>query len=241
MNFVDYGFIAAAPALKAAILTRGAQEGMLRIYPWFYVYIVCSLLLSIPNYILDRGSQAYGQVYFANVLVGTALSAGILLRLYRILIDSVPSKRRRIAADGALGLVLIIPLWILIVGGLESFLLYKSYLAYILELVLCLVVYLAAIRNRTLRLGRNWGGILIGFSIGAAALSLSFADFASDMMFKLFDYRTRIGYILSLTVLLYAMWRYAPPQPVSSVDRLAASRVRQGWIEAVRKWMGHDR
>lgn len=225
-------------ALQTMLLVRGVQIGLFRRYVPFYSYLTYVVFIDLFRWLAffswGYGTKAYHYAYNIPNLFFPPLQLWILWDLYA---KFGSSKKSRF---GALWLIIVstmvsLPIAFNLALGRGTF--FDKFHALLLpfQAAFCLIVCICLSKNRSVILGRNDKGIILGLSI---LLSLQSVNYA----YRVFDFGNRFislffvqfVYMTTLLVLAWYLWDYHPSRFRDTAVAERVARLEAGFQGLVR-------
>lgn len=199
-------------------------------YPFFYSYLTYVLLQDLSRfYIYSSRSELYPKFYWSTQFLGLIIGCGVLWEIYKLALSPFPGARR--VARNLLTLILVMILakvmanasngsrWWPIGNTLEM----ERDLRLIQAILL--VALLSVFTYYRVSLGRNLGGLILGYGalLGTAVVDLAFNSWLGgpydQWWFHLWwgHYIRPIAYLPVLVIWSTALWSYEP-MPLPSAE-----------------------
>jgi hypothetical protein len=203
--------------LVGVVISRGVVCRTVRAFPLFYsymVYVFCGSVCMYAVYGFDR--RDYPSAYWFFYLVSILVEFSVLIEISDHIFRELPAIRKlgralTVFISAGLGIFYILPA-IIWSHGRRATLLDLTVRSSASKIVVLAVLFLAA-RHYGVQLGKNVGGLMLGFSI---YLGISLSNFAADLTFNPAIYSgvlwimTPIAYTLCLVVWVVSLWKPVP-------------------------------
>jgi hypothetical protein len=206
-----------AEFLVGLLLLRGIVNRLYRLYPLFYSYIAfgfcCSLALYVVRWRFPAGyPSAFWIYYLINILVEFTVLVEISDQIFKPY-AAIRNLGRAITAviSLTLGVVYVLPI-VLVPGRTRHVLLEFSLRAAATKAIILCVLFLVA-RHYGSRLGRNLGGIMLGFSVYMAievVVMAAATTFGSALYARVLWFMSPIEIALCLLVWTVSLWNFVP-------------------------------
>jgi len=218
-----------AIALEIAILFRGAKTALLRKYPLFYAYIACVLVLEFARVSCSAlAPNFYPAFYWYTEPLTIVSSYAVLFEIFRRPLVYNPAVAR--LAQPLLVVVFILTATYaasdLLNGGLPSLPRVTAELGRDLRYVegTLLLVMLWLFGRYRVSLGRNFLGLIVGYSIliGLDVINLAFFFLPGNEFSIGLRKLVPVIYIVTLVVWCAALWSSRPDpiiRPEGSIER----------------------
>jgi hypothetical protein len=216
-----------AIALEVMLLCRGVYGGLLRRYPFFYIYIACILATEMLRLFCYQFAPAHYAGFFWNTEVLTvAASYGVIVEIFRASLKRHPGIARLV--QRVLLVVFVIALSYaatdLLHGGWASMPRAAAELGRDLRYVegAVLLVMLWFFGRYRIALGRNLLGLAVGYSFWVGLNVMNLALFfirgneASSELKKLLP----LTYLATLIVWCITLWSSQPEPAEPTTDEL---------------------
>lgn len=212
--------------LEGIISLRGARTRLFRTFPLFYSYIVYSFCACLALYLTYwLAPRLYPSVYWIYYLISLLAEFAILVEISDQIFRPLPVIRNlgralSVPIAAAFGLFYILPGILGPTGrsrAISDFLLRTS----VAKAVILVVLFYAA-RHFNSQLGRNLGGLMLGFSIYVAlnvAMMGSARAFASAQFAHIFWFIEPLSSLLCLLVWTISLWEISPVPNMSTTSR----------------------
>lgn len=211
-------------AFLCGLLTlRGTRAGLFRRFPLFYSYLIYSCMASVILYVLYwRTPSHYASVYWINYLVSILAEFMVLVEISDQIFCDYPAIRGlgrglTILISGVLGLFYVLPP-IMSSSRRSLALLGFSLRAYETKAIILLILFYLA-RHYGSPLGRNVGGLMIGFSVYVAlnvALMSGAKFFGPAVYGSTLWVMEPVASLLCMAIWTASLWNSAPI-PISEV------------------------
>jgi hypothetical protein len=216
--------------LEGVLILRGAGSRVFRVFPLFYSYIIycfCGFLGMYLIYWLDP--QIYPTAYWIGYLVSILAEFMILVEISDQIFRPFPAIRNlgralTVLISAALGLLYILPTILRSASrslALPDFALRASVTK---AIILAVLFYVA--RHYGSQLGRNVGGLMLGFSIYMAinvAMMASAKAFGSALSAHILWVMAPLASALCLLVWTISLWELAPMPRLSTISTATES------------------
>lgn len=255
-----FGTVIAATcfALMLTVLIRGRQNGAWGTYPLFFAYLSISAALTLTTmlvlYRFGDVSRTYTYFYYSQLTLEILLQLAVLIWIRKVIVEAASGsaeQSRQFWRFLMMGLALLSPIVFTMVTSYDPFA-YKKVegILFPIGMVMCVLVYRAAVRNRTLiDPGRNLRGLLLGLSFNAAVNSLSIVYVVTSVtvpesqqgLIGLFSQMQQVVCIPVMAIFVIAMWRFDPPRFLGGGEPPVGERMKRNLIDAVRLLSGGSR
>jgi hypothetical protein len=214
--------------LGGLLILRGVVSGLIRLFPLFYSYIIycfCGFIGMYLIYWLDR--EVYPSAYWIYYLVSILVEFTILVEISDQVFRPFPAIRNlgrviTIVITVALGLVYILPAILESTHRRPALLSFALRASVTKAIILAILFYMA--RHYGSQLGRNLGGIMLGFSILVAiniAIMASAKAFNSVLIAPIFWFMLPLASVLCVLVWTIYLWELAPMPSMSAISPTA--------------------
>jgi hypothetical protein len=213
------------------LIARGASKRALAAFPLFYSYVTYAVLATLTLYFVywwapGWASRAYWFNYLINALAEFAVLVEISDHIFKPFV-ALRSLGRAITIfmSATLGLLYILPTILGSTGrskALESFAMRTS-----VTKALILVVLFYVVRHYGSSLGRNVGGLMLGFALYVAlnvSLLASASSYSPATFAKVYWVMSPIASALCLLVWSVSLWNEAPVPSMTAIVSAAGSR-----------------
>jgi hypothetical protein len=237
--------------LRVLILFRGYRSGILGTYSWFYTYIASSLLADVLiNLARVDYVGVYKPVYWACQFATLAIGCGLILEIFRHVLEPYPGAERFARA------VCLVTFGVIFLVG---FLFPRSspldLQAASIELerdvrsaqIVFFVAILAVISHYAIPLGRNMRGMMLGYGIYllVSLATLSFRAYIGMDFDRIWRVIQPLSFNLSLLIWLIALWSLKEnPKPKREVrietDYEALAALTRDRLRALRAHLGRS-
>jgi hypothetical protein len=199
--------------LEALLLVRGLQSKMLRRFPLFYSYIFFVLTQELLRFSSFRWYNShYRQVYWTTQFLGLLIGSAIIFEIYRVGLRRFPGTAKM--TSYLLFIVFGVVFARALVGLSGDFLAWFAGSAVELERNLRMVqasailVLFALFILYAIPLGKNLGGILLGYSLFVGVSVVEYTVFygSTDKQTLLYRYLQPVSYLLVLALWAVALW-----------------------------------
>ena len=212
--------------LDGLLILRGARIRLFRLFPLFYSYVICAFCGSIALYIIYwRYRQVYPSAYWIYLLVTILAEFMVLVEISDHVFRPFPAIRNlgralTILIASSLGLLYILPA-ILGSTSRSRALLDFALRASVTKAIILVVLFYAA-RHYGSQLGRNVGGLMLGFSIYVAVHLSAMASaraFGSALFAHIFWVMLPMAFALCAAVWSISLWELAPVVSLRTISR----------------------
>ena len=231
-------------ALQAVIVYRAFRARLLRTYPFFYAYVISTMLsffLLSFVYLAHIGSYSgmYAKFYWPIQFATLILGCGIVWEVLNHVLAPYPGAEKfaRVSGIVAFGIVFCLTLIVVLAAPGRSAAGSLVDLEKSLRTVQAVILFgvLAAISYYRIPVGRNLRGMMLGYGVYVGTVLADFAiwAYAGPRLQSVWAFAPPLSYLLSLAIWLTALWSYCPnPAPESNVRveedyELLASRTRK--------------
>lgn len=207
--------------LESLILFRALRRRSFSEYPFFFSYVACVLIIDIVSDIVFRLDRpAYQNLYWTTQLVTLIVGYGVILEVTRKAFESYPGVERVSRA-----LVLGVFLAVFSYGGLKAITAenwspshsmwelerdLRAVQALVLAGALILIVYYS------IRIGRNLGGIVLGYGLYTtfSIVSNALRSYQGTRFHHIWLLIQPYTYLVCLLIWTVALWSHQPnPEP----------------------------
>lgn len=215
------------PLLESALLVRASQNGLLKRYKFFYLYIAWVLvrdlsLIPIYHFRPNYYAGAYWYSQFCSVLIGCA----IVWEVYNLALSRYPGAARM--ARNVLAFVFILSASRILANALNDVTWLPAKTAFGAERdlrivqITVLLALVALLGYYAVPMGRNLKGIIGGYGafLAMSVIHLSLIGSLGHAFPRLWQYLQPAAYIAVLLVWCRALWRYAPVPESDAETRL---------------------
>jgi len=220
----------------AGILVEGLLVGLLikreflKRYPYFSAFVLCDftcnlILIAIALLLPQWFRWSSGAALIVSVLTGPL----IVCELVRVVFP-LRSSLRRLAQSALIGTGLVLFPAVVALCWTQANLIHFAYRYFppTFEQYLCLAEALVLLavtgfaRYYHVPLGRNMGGMALGFGLYLLAYAINFAALQAIPHFlPYWQALCSILYIGLLVFWLWSFWKYAPPEPATGTHEIA--------------------
>jgi len=216
--------------LEGVLILRGARNGVFKALPLFYSYIIycfCGFLGMYLIYWLDP--HVYSSAYWMYYLISMLVEFTVLVEISDQIFQPFPAIRNlgralTIAITAVFGLLYILPTILRSAGNSPALLGFTLRASVTKAFILLVLFYLA--RHYGSPLGRNVGGLMLGFSIYMAlniAMMASAKAFGSALIAQTLWVMAPLASALCLLVWTISLWELAPMPSLSIVSTATES------------------
>ena len=214
--------------LGGLIILRGRVARLIRLFPLFYSYIIycfCGFIGMYLIYWLDR--QVYPSAYWIYFLISILAEFTVLVEISDHIFKAFPAIRNlgralTVLISVGLGLFYILP--VIFGSASRSDALLGFALRASLTKAFILAVLFYAARHYGSHLGRNVGGLMLGFSIYVAinvAIMASARAFGPVLFAKIFWVMLPLASAICVLVWTISLWELAPMPCISPISPAA--------------------
>jgi hypothetical protein len=212
--------------LEGLLILRGATSRVFKLFPLFYSYIIycfCGFLaMSLIYWLCSR--QAYATAYWIYLLISILVEFTVLVEISDQVFRPFPAIRHlgralTILISASFGILYILPT-ILWSTGRSLALLDFALRASITKAVILVVLFYSA-RHYGSQLGRNVGGLMLGFSIYVAmnvAMWASAKAFGSALFASTLWVMGPAAAALCLLVWTVSLWETVPMPSLQTIS-----------------------
>lgn len=223
MRIVGCCFAVTGVIFESVLIWRAHKGCFISRFPLFYSYIIYILCCTLGVYAvyLIRPSE-YASAYWFHFLICILVEFAVLLEISDHIFQPYPAVRNlgralTILISGVLGLTYILPTVLQSRGTPRALLDFALRTSLTKAVILAVLLYAA--RHFNLKLGRNVGGLMLGFSI---YLGVNVANFAGvehfgELYAGVLWVMSPIAYTLCLLAWTVALWKLAPMPRTDSV------------------------
>jgi len=211
--------------LGGLLLLRGAVSKLIRLYPLFYSYIIYNLCSSVGMYLIYwLRPQVYPSAYWFNYLVSILVEFTVLVEISDQIFRPFPAIRNlgralTVLISLGLGIFYIMPA-ILWSSSRSLALLGFALRASVTKAIILAVLFYVA-QHYACPLGRNVGGLMLGFSI-YVAMSISIMAGATAFGQALFAHilwaMLPLASMLCVLVWTLSLWELAPMPSLRAIS-----------------------
>jgi len=227
--------------LNGLLIFRGGRSRLFRQFPLLYSYIVYSFCVVLGLYLLywlDR--PMYPSAYWVCYLVGILVEFTVLVEISDQIFRLFPALRAlgralTIVISVGLGLIYVLPT-ILSPVRKSVTLLDFTLRASVTKTVILIVLFCVA-RHYDSHLGRNVGGLMLGFSVYVAiniAIMASAEFFGSAVYAHTLWVMEPLATALCVSVWIISLWNVSPLPVMGTVSTAAGSDSESVALELVR-------
>jgi len=227
--------------LESLLLWRAYQQRLLKQFPFFYSYLLYDLCCASAVYSVHWiRPNLYSTAFWLYYLIGMIVEFAVLLEISEHIFQPFPVIRHLGQAVTILITVTFVLVYIL-PALLESHQRSAALLQFTIRASLTKAVILGAIliivRHYGLKLGRNVGGLIVGFSIYLGVNIVDFgaaATYGRELYAKVLWALGPTSFALCLIVWTIALWEFAPNPQVRSTPMLAEGKSQTPAVEIAR-------
>jgi len=211
--------------LEGLLILRGARSRVFRVFPLFYSYIIYCFCCFLSNYLIYwLGPQIYPSAYWIGYLVSILAEFMVLVEISDQIFRSLPAIRNlgralTILISVGLGLLYILPTILGSASRSHPLLDFALRASVIKAIILAVLFYVA--RHYGSQLGRNVGGLMLGFSIYVAinvAVMASAKAFGSVLYAPIFWVMLPLASALCVLVWTISLWELAPMPSLRTIS-----------------------
>lgn len=214
--------------LEGLLIVRGAGRRIFRVLPVFYSYIIFCFSGFVGVYLvywLDR--QVYPSAYWIYYLVSILVQFAVLVEVSDCVFRPFPAIRSlgrafTILIASGLGLVYILPSTVGSTGRSRALLDFALRASVTKAIILAVLFYVS--QHYGCRLGRDVGGLMLGFSIYVGldvALWASAKAFGPVLFARLLWFMEPLAYALCLLVWTISLWEIVPVPSAQTISTVA--------------------
>jgi hypothetical protein len=209
--------------LEGLLILRGRRSGLFRLFPLFYSYIIYAFCGTLVMYgVYWRYPREYPSAYWIYYLISILVEFSVLVEISDHIFQFLPAVRHlgralTIIISAALGLIYMLPV-ILWSPGMRNSLFGFALRASITKAIILMVLFCGA-RQFGLQLGKNVGGLMLGFAIYVATYVVLMATakvFSSALFGPVFWFMAPLAFTLCALVWTVSLWDLAPASDVST-------------------------
>ena len=236
---VTVGFCAVF--LCGLLIWRGAENGAFKLFPLFFSYVIYIFLGSLSLYLIYwRAPQRYPSAYWIYYLISILVEFTVLVEISDQIFRAYPAIRRlgrglTLLISAGFGIFYILPT-IVWSPGRSPALLGFSLRAFETKAIILTVLFYVARHFRSI-LGRNVGGLMLGFSIYMAlniALMASAKFFGSAIYAQTLWVMEPVSFFLCMSVWTLSLWNVASLPTLGTLSNTAGSDAGIVALELVR-------
>jgi hypothetical protein len=203
--------------LLGLLILRGARSKVFSRFPLFYSYIIYTFCGTLGMYLTYwLCPQRYPSAYWIYFLVTILAEFMVLVEISDQIFRSFPAIRNlgralTILISASLGVFYILPTIMWSTDRSRALLDFALRASVTKAIILAILFYVA--RHYGSQLGRNVGGLMLGFSIYVAmnvAIMAGAEAFGSGLFAQVFWFMLPLSSILCLMVWTLSLWEYAP-------------------------------
>lgn len=239
----DWVLLLAGVLLEVLILYRAARERLAPRYPLFYSYIGCVLLVDLGRdlaYFSHLGS--YRNLYFATEFLTLLVGYGVVLEVTRKSFEAYAGAERFsrylvvatfVAIFSYVGLKALTAADWSPVGSLRELERdLRAVQAAVMVGVLAIIVYYG------IQIGRNLGGVILGYGFytASAVSALALRSYGGTRAFAATLLLQRYSYLVCLLMWVVALWSYHPSPAPDTALRFEADY--EGLVGRTRGMLG---
>jgi len=221
--------------LEGLLILRGRGSKVLRVFPLFYSYIIFCFCWIVSMYLVHWFEpQAYPSAYWICYLVSILAEFMVLVEISDQIFRPFPAIRNlgralTVLVSAALGLFYVLPT---ILGSTRRSLAVSGFVlrTFVTKAIILAVLFYVS-RHYGCQLGRNVGGIMLGFSIYVAmnvAMMGSAQAFGSMLFARIIWFMEPLAFALCLLVWTISLWEISPMPDMQTVS--AAMRRDSGVV-----------
>jgi hypothetical protein len=228
--------------LEGLLILRGARSGVFRAFPLFYSYIIyCFGSFTIMYLVYWLGPQIYPSAFWVSYLVTILAEFMVLVEISDHIFRPFPAIRSlgralTVLISAALGLLYILPTILWPTSSTASWRDTQSSLttldfalrASVTKAIILVVLFYVA-GHYDSQLGRNVGGLMLGFSVYVAmniAILASAKAFGSVLYARILWVMGPLASALCVVVWTVSLWEIAPI-PITATISTAPARDSQ--------------
>ncbi len=203
--------------LEALLILRGARGGLFRLFPLYYSYIIYAFCGCVGMYaIYWLYPHIYPSAYWIYYLVSILVEFTVLVEISDQIFQSFPAIRNlgralTVLISAGLGLLYILPTIMGTTDRKRALLDFALRASVTKAIVLAVLFYVA--RHYGSQLGKNVGGLMLGFSVYVAtnvAIWASAEAFGSALFAHLLWFLEPLAFALCLLVWTVSLWEVSP-------------------------------
>lgn len=207
-----FGFV-----LLGLLILRGTRSHVFRLFPLFYSYITYIFCGTLAMYLtLWLKPQKYATAYWIYFLVTILAEFMVLVEISDQIFRSYPAIRYlgralTLLIAASLGGFYILPTILQSTGRTETLFEFTLRASVTKAIILAVLFYLA--RHYGSRLGRNVGGLMLGFSIyvGMNIATMAGAKaFGEGLFSQVFWFMVPLSFVLCISIWTLSLWEYSP-------------------------------
>ncbi len=214
--------------LEGLLILRGRGSGVFRVFPLFYSYIIycfCGFLGMYLIYWVDP--QIYRSAYWIYYLVSILVEFTVLVEISDQIFQPFPAIRNlgralTVLITVGLGLFYVLPTILWSVGRPHVLLDFALRASVTKAIILVVLFYVA--RHYGSELGRNAGGLMLGFSIYVAinvAVMASAKAYGAVLFAPILWFMSPLATALCLLVWTAALWELVPVSRMNTISPAA--------------------
>ena len=241
MTPIQYAIFWLGMGLEFLILWRGVRLGLVRHYPYLYIYLASAfvrVVCLIP--LREISSPFYPLAYWWSHALMSIFRFLILWEIFRQCFFLRKSIRAVASAIILLVLTGLFAAFLFDFGVATGLFSPRSFFPDFerrinLSQVAVLVAIMSMVQYYGIRLGRNMWGVSIGLG---SYLALSIVNHALleqiSSYFPLWQWTSSLSFVGLLGIWTWALWRYEPNPAAGAMDRSGLDSQQAGWERA---WM----
>ena len=217
MNVLGMAISYGAFFLHGLLILRGAATRVFKLFPLFYSYLICEFSCGFGLFVIYwLHPQVYPSAYWIYYLVSILAEFMVLVEISDQIFRPFPAIRNlgramTLLISAALGLLYILPTILRHTSRSRALLDFAVRASVTKATILIVLFYMA--RHYGSQLGRNVGGLMLGFSISVAmniAMMASAKAFGSVLYAHILWIMGPLASALCVTVWTISLWELAP-------------------------------
>jgi hypothetical protein len=215
--------------LGGTLVLRAKANGVFRVFPLFYSYVVYSFFATLAIYLVYWVSpHTYARAFWINYLINALAEFAVLIEISDHIFKPFALLRHlgratTLLITACLGALYILPAIIWSTHQSLALLGFALRASVTKAIILIVLFYLA--RHFGSELGRNVAGLMLGFSIYVAttvAIMSSAQAFGPAVFARLFWFMEPLAYLMCLLVWIISLWELATVPSLRAIS-LASS------------------
>jgi len=211
--------------LDGLLILRGARNRLFSLFPLFYSYLIFAFCGSTGMYVIYwLFPHVYPSAYWIYFLVTILAEFMVLVEISDQIFRPLPAIRNlgralTIFISAALGLVYVLPVVLWSPGRRPALFGFALRASVTKAIILAVLFYVA--RHYGSQLGRNVGGLMLGFSIYVALHLASMAGakaFSSVLFASIFWLMLPLAFALCALVWTISLWELAPMPSMNTIS-----------------------
>ena len=211
--------------LEGLLILRGAGAKLFRLFPLIYSYIIYAFCGTLMMYVIYwQYQRIYPSAYWIYYLVSILVEFTVLVEISDQIFQPFPAIRHlgralTIVISAALGLIYMLPVVLWSPGRRPALLSFALRASVTKAIILGVLFYVA--RHYGSPLGRNIGGLMLGFSIYVAiniAILATAKAFSPVVFGSILWFMEPLAFALCLLVWTVSLWELAPMPSLRTIS-----------------------